>query len=57
MPATKNEKPASSTGAIDKRVPGFKPNRNSIGVRPRNHVNMTRAEMQADLKKAVENTK
>jgi hypothetical protein len=31
-------------------------NRNTITVRPRNHVQMTRAEMYEDLRKAVENT-
>lgn len=34
-----------------------KPNRQSIGIHPRNALQKTKAEMQADLKKAVENTK
>lgn len=35
----------------------IKPNKNSIGMRPRNHVEMTKSEMQDMLRKAVENTK
>ena len=34
-----------------------KPNRNTIAVRPRKHVQMTKSEMYEDLRKAVENTK
>ena len=34
-----------------------KPNRMTIAVRPRGAVNMTKAEMQAMLRRAVENTK
>lgn len=35
----------------------FKPNRNTIAVRPYKHRDMTKAEMYEDLRKAVENTK
>jgi hypothetical protein len=35
----------------------MKPNRNSIAMRPFKHVEMTKAEMQDMLRKAVENTK
>lgn len=34
-----------------------KPNRHSIAVRPHKYKQPSKAEMQADLKKAVENTK
>jgi len=40
------------------KAPGkHKPNRNSIVMRPYKHVEMTKAEMYEDLRKAVENTK
>jgi hypothetical protein len=35
----------------------YKPNRNSIAMRPHKHVDMTKAEMYEDLRKAVENTR
>lgn len=35
----------------------LKPNRNTIAMRPFGHKEMTKSEMQADLRKAVENTK
>lgn len=35
----------------------IKPNRNTISIRPNKPVEMTKAEMQQMLRKAVENTK
>lgn len=35
----------------------FKPNRYSIGIKPRNYLQPSKADMRAMLKQAVENTK
>lgn len=54
----KEKRPRGASTIVDGvRPPGFKPNRNTIVVRPRKAIEMTKAEMQADLKRAVENTK
>ena len=55
MPGEKKKKrePAATTTPPKP----FKPNRNTIAMRPYKHVEMTKAEMQEMLRKAVENTK
>lgn len=58
MPIEKEPRRKGGHGALAKpHAPKFKPNRNTIAMRPFNHKEMTKSEMYADLKKAVENTK
>lgn len=60
MPSIEKKKSGDASTSIIERPqdrPGFKPNRNSVVLRPYKHVAMTKAEMYEDLRKAVENTK
>ena len=53
-PFAQKLQPGHSAGLPTK---AFKPNRNTIAMRPYKHVEMTKAEMQEMLRKAAENTK
>lgn len=57
-PTGKEKSDAASISTIVGRLPAhLKPNKHSVVLNPSNRKQMTKAEMMADLKKAVENTK
>lgn len=59
MTTNSGKKKSSEPGTLiasEAKPRKFQPNRNTIAMRPYNHKEMTKSEMYADLKKAVENT-